>query len=194
MKQINLLNKFAEKKSPESSGSSGQMTLLAKQENKKTTEKSHKWELYVDGAARNNPGPAGAGLYLVKDGVPIEQRGMYLGKKTNNQAEYLALLLGVYYAEQHMGEADKLVIKSDSELLVRQISGVYKIKNPELARIYRNVRVLLDTLHYEIKHVPRELNKIADKLANMGIDKKIEVPSELLLVWPIIHEDTTINI
>lgn len=151
-------------------------------------EKPHKWELYVDGAARNNPGPAGAGLYLVKDGVPVEQRGLYLGLRTNNQAEYLALLLGVYYAEQHMKEGDSLVIKSDSELMVRQVKGIYAIKNRELARIYSSIRRLLDALHFSIQHVPREQNKIADKLANMGIDKKIEVPKELLVVWPV-YED-----
>ena len=151
-------------------------------------EKPHKWELYVDGAARNNPGPAGAGMYLVQDGVPVEQRGIYLGLKTNNQAEYLALLLGVYYAEQHMKEGDSLVIKSDSELMVRQVKGIYAIKNRELARIYASIARLLNAFHYTIQHIPREQNKIADKLANMGIDKKIAVPQELLVVWPS-HED-----
>lgn len=151
-------------------------------------EKPHKYELYVDGASRNNPGPAGAGLYLVRDGVSVEERGIYLGVKTNNQAEYLALLLGAYYAEQHMKEGDSLVIKADSELMVRQISGVYRVKNPELARIYASIRRLLQELHYTIQHIPREQNKIADKLANMGIDKKIEVPQELLVVWPV-HEN-----
>ncbi len=95
-----------------------------------------RWELYVDGAARNNPGPAGAGFYLLKNGVPVEEQGMFLGKKTNNQAEYLALLLGVYYAQRHMGPEDTLVIKADSELMVRQVQGIYKIKNQELARIH----------------------------------------------------------
>lgn len=152
------------------------------------TQKPHAWELYVDGAARNNPGPAGAGLYLLKDGVPVEQQGMYLGVKTNNQAEYIALLLGIYYAQLHMGKRDTLVIKSDSELMVRQIRGTYAIKNRELARIYGTIRTLLETLHYSIVHIPREQNKVADKLANMGIDKKIEVPQELLLVWPV-YED-----
>ncbi len=152
------------------------------------TKRLPAWELYVDGAARNNPGPAGAGLYLLKDGVPVEQRGMYLGIKTNNQAEYLALLLGVYYAELHMHKDDTLVIKSDSELLVRQLTGVYAIKNKELVRLYGTLKKLLDALHYSIKHIPREQNKIADKLANMGIDKKIEVPQELLVVWPL-YED-----
>lgn len=151
-------------------------------------EKPAAWELFVDGAARNNPGPAGAGFYLLKEGVSIEQRGMYLGKKTNNQAEYLALLLGVYYAQLHMGPQDQLLIKSDSQLMVRQIAGIYAIKNRELARIYTTLRTFLDVLHFQVKHIPREENKIADKLANMGIDKKIPVPQELLIVWPVYEE------
>ncbi len=161
---------------------------MTKKINNDAQEKPSRWELYVDGAARNNPGPAGAGLYLVKDGVPVEERGMYLGKKTNNQAEYLALLLGAYYAELHMGPDDTLVIKADSELMVRQISGVYAIKNKELARIYSTLRRFLDVLHFQVKHIPRAENKIADKLANMGIDKKIPVPDELLMVWPVYEE------
>lgn len=150
--------------------------------------KTHKWELYVDGAARNNPGPAGAGIYIRKDGEPVIKHGFYLGVKTNNQAEYLALLLGVYSAGLHMQKNDSLAIKTDSELMVRQLTGVYRVKNQELARIYHALRSYLNALHYTIQHVPREQNKIADMLANMGIDKKIEVPQELLAVWPIYEE------
>ncbi len=153
-----------------------------------STLKGSRWELYVDGAARNNPGPAGAGLYLVKEGAPVEQKGMYLGLKTNNQAEYLALLLGLYFAEVHMAQGDTLVIKADSQLMVRQVLGVYRVKNKELARISSMVMTLLKKLHYEIRHIPREENKIADKLANAGIDKKIAVPREILMVWPL-YED-----
>jgi ribonuclease HI len=149
---------------------------------------SNRWELYVDGAARNNPGPAGAGFYLLKNGISIEEQGMFLGKKTNNQAEYLALLLGIYYAQQHMAPDDTLIIKADSELMVRQVQGIYKIKNRELARIYGMIRTMLNALHFKIQHIPREQNKVADKLANAGIDKKIPVPHELLRVWPI-YED-----
>lgn len=124
----------------------------------------------------------------MKDGATIEQRGFYLGTKTNNQAEYLALLLGVYYAQLHMKEGELITIKADSELMVRQVAGVYKIKNLELIRLYSALKTLLDSLHYTVMHIPREQNKIADKLANMGIDKKIQVPEELLMVWPIYEE------
>lgn len=146
---------------------------------------SSSWELYVDGAARNNPGPAGAGFYLLKDGVSIEEQGLYLGNKTNNQAEYLALLLGVYYAQSHMGPDDTLLIKADSQLMVRQIQGIYKVKNTVLARMHSVIKTMLKALNFKIEHVRREQNKVADKLANAGIDKKIRVPQELLLVWPV---------
>ncbi len=146
------------------------------------------WVLFVDGAARNNPGPAGAGFYLLKNGKSVEEQGMFLGKKTNNQAEYLALLLGVYYAQRHMGPTDTLLIKADSQLMVRQVQGIYRIKNKVLARIHSSIRKMLDALDFKIEHVRREHNKVADKLANAGIDRKIRVPKELLLVWPI-YED-----
>ncbi len=149
------------------------------------TQKGALWELYVDGAARNNPGPAGAGLYLVRNGIPVEQRGMYLGLRTNNQAEYLALLLGLYFAEVHMTSGDTLVIKADSELMVKQVLGIYRVKNKELIRISSMVRSLLEKLHYKIQHIPREKNGIADNLANKGIDNKIAVPREILMVWPL---------
>ena len=151
-------------------------------------QEKFRWELYVDGASRNNPGPAGAGFYLLKEGEPIVKQGMYLGRKTNNQAEYLALLLGVYYAQKYMGEFDSLVIKADSELMVRQVSGIYKVKNKELARLHSAIKKMLDALNFKIEHVRREQNKVADRLANEGIDKKISVPAELLLVWPVYEE------
>lgn len=146
------------------------------------------WQLFVDGAARNNPGPAGAGIYIIKDKAPAWERGFYLGNKTNNQAEYLALLLGVYLVVRSMKADDTLIIKSDSELLVRQMKGVYRIKNRPLALIHARVKEILGTFRYDIAHIPREENKIADKLANKGIDNKIIVPLELLAVWPV-YED-----
>ncbi len=146
-------------------------------------KKVHHWELYVDGAARNNPGPAGAGLYLLKDGVPVEKHGIYLGSKTNNQAEYLALLLGALYARHHMKEGDSLVIKADSELLVRQMNGIYRVRNHELSRLNDAIRTILDGIMYKVTHIRRELNAIADKLANAGIDKKMAVPQEISVLY-----------
>lgn len=144
---------------------------------------SSSWELYVDGAARNNPGPAGAGIYLLKDGVPIVEKGIFLGTKTNNQAEYLALLLGLLLLKSLICPGDMLTIKSDSQLLVRQLIGMYSVKNKDLVRLYVHVEELLMGLTYTICHIPRAENKIADRLANKGIDQKIPIPQELLTVW-----------
>ena len=141
--------------------------------------KNKVWELYVDGAARNNPGPAGAGIYLLCEGKPVEKQGFFLGSRTNNQAEYLALLLGLAYAERHMGPDDRLIIKADSELMIRQITGRYRVKNPGLLRIYSLVMRFLKTLHYQAVHIPRAQNAQADKLANLGIDRKLPVPADL---------------
>ena len=92
-------------------------------------KKSILWQLYVDGASRNNPGPSGAGLCIFKDGEVAEKHGFYLGKRTNNQAEYLALLLGIFFLKKQISGGDFVEIVSDSQLLVRQLLGAYRVKN-----------------------------------------------------------------
>ena len=146
------------------------------------------WQLYVDGAARNNPGPAGAGIYLLKEGTAVEKRGWYLGSKTNNQAEYLALLFGLALAKEVMDPADQLFIKADSELMIRQILGQYRIKNSVLVQLCMRVHSLLASMNYRIMHIPRAQNAVADKLANEGIDKKLLVPPALLTHWQVYEE------
>lgn len=146
-----------------------------------TREKKHTWYLYVDGASRSNPGPSGAGIYLTKEKDPIEQRGFYLGTKTNNQAEYIALLIGLSYAQKHLAQQDKLIVISDSELLIKQLKGIYAVRNPILEKLYCRVTQKLANFSYILTHVLREKNTIADSLANTGIDKKIAVPKEILL-------------
>lgn len=137
------------------------------------------WHLFVDGAARNNPGPAGAGIYVTKGGEPVIKQGFFLGNKTNNQAEYMALILGICQVVGHMAPHDTLKIFSDSELLIRQIKGIYAVKNKELRILHERVKTLLSPLSYSVQHVLRERNAIADALANDGIDKKIKVPEHL---------------
>lgn len=141
------------------------------------------WQLYIDGAARKNPGPAGAGIVLLKENVIIKEAGIFLGTKTNNQAEYSALLFGILYAKKYMHARDFLKIKSDSQLLVRQISGEYAIKNEHLQHFYKHLKELLYDLNYTIEHVYREDNTLADKMANVGIDKKVAIPDEYKDIW-----------
>lgn len=137
------------------------------------------WQLYVDGAARGNPGPAGAGIFIKKGGEAVVKQGFFLGKKTNNQAEYLALILGLCQVFAKAHQNDTIHIFSDSELLVRQITGLYKVKDATLQRLYKRALGMLESRSYAVKHVMREKNATADAMANEGIDKKIHVPSSL---------------
>lgn len=138
------------------------------------------WKLYVDGASRNNPGHAGAGIYIIKNDEPFIKKSFYLGLKTNNQAEYLALLLGLYLLKPQLEKDDLVQILSDSQLLVRQVNGEYKIKHPELQPLNRAVRRFLVGINYSMVHVIREENEQADELANQGVDGRIPVPEDFL--------------
>jgi ribonuclease HI len=126
---------------------------------------------YVDGGARGNPGPAGYGV-AVQDaaGHPVAELSEYLGHRTNNYAEYRGLLAALRYAAEHQIRALKIV--SDSELMVRQMKGVYKVRHPELRKLYDEAQQLVRGLeHFEIRHALREHNKIADRLANEAMDR-----------------------
>jgi ribonuclease HI len=127
--------------------------------------------LHIDGAARGNPGPAGAGVLMTdKEGNTIASITKYLGEQTNNFAEYQALDLGLQEALNSGFEA--IHVFADSELLVRQIEGLYKVKSPNLQPIYQEaIKKIQRFKKFQIKHVPREKNKEADKLANKAIDE-----------------------
>ena len=135
------------------------------------TGHSHLW---VDGASRGNPGQAGAGIVLDSGGENVLYQGEYLGKATNNEAEYRALILGMKIAERQ--GCWELEIHSDSELLVRQMRGEYRVKNPRLQELYfQAVKGLEPFKKVVFTHVPREENREADRLANMAIDSKGKV-------------------
>jgi len=138
------------------------------------------WKLFIDGASRNNPGPSGAGFLLLKDDEPVLKRGFFLGKKTNNQAEYFALLLGIFFLKQNMCKGDLALIVSDSQLLVRQLLGKYKVKKPQLKPMHQCAKDMLKDVAYNVVHVLREENVQADALANLGIDKKTKLPEPFL--------------
>lgn len=140
--------------------------------------KKNKWQLFVDGASRNNPGPSGAGIYLTKNHAKEFAQGFFLGIKTNNQAEYLALLIGLIIAIPRI-EQDCLEIVSDSLLLVNQLNGIYRVKNPELQILHQKALNLLSTIDYTVVHVLRAKNVNADEMANIGIDQKIAIPAEI---------------
>ncbi len=127
--------------------------------------------VYVDGGSRGNPGAAGAGVYFELDGKPWRGLYEYLGNRTNNYAEYSALLRGLRYALEH--GLRRLSVCSDSELLVRQIKGIYRVKNPALQKLHAEAEQLIRRFErFSIRHVPREQNKKADALANKAQDER----------------------
>ncbi|MDO9390913.1 MAG: ribonuclease HI family protein [bacterium] len=127
--------------------------------------------LAVDGAARGNPGPAGAGAALLdSQGRSLAEKTMYLGKATNNEAEYQALVMGLTLALER--EHLRILIQTDSELMAKQITGEYKIKEPRLKIYFTQAHSLLEKFQkWEIKAVPRAENRLADRLSNIAIDK-----------------------
>src|ERR1044071_2735558 len=124
----------------------------------------------VDGAARGNPGEAGCGAVILDDaGSVVKELSCYLGHGTNNVAEYEALLMGLKELRR-LGKR-KIRVQSDSQLLVRQLNGQYRVKDEKLKHLFDRVTHLLREFdQVRIVHVPRELNKLADRLANQGID------------------------
>ena len=134
---------------------------------------------WIDGAARGNPGEAGFGLYFV-DGDGAEEIAGYLGRATNNVAEYTALIAALAYARR-LG-VDDLTVYSDSQLMVRQINGQYRVKASHLKPYYHRALALKSGLaRFTIEHVRREKNKDADRLANRAVDERVELPSWLEL-------------
>ena len=132
-----------------------------------------------DGASRGNPGPAGIGVQLTDgDGAVLAEIARGLGVATNNQAEYTAVLEGLRRALE-LGASDVLV-RSDSRLLVEQLSGRFRVKNPTLQRLHKEVRDVarsFSKVRYE--HVPRERNTEADRLANEGVDAWLAAGGEV---------------
>lgn len=126
--------------------------------------------IYTDGAARGNPGPAGAGAVLLDDsGAVVDEISHYLGEMTNNQAEYRALLLALERVDRLRVTA--VDIFADSELMVRQLNGEYRVKNELLRPLFEEITRRLQRVEtYTIGHVRREQNAHADRLANEAID------------------------
>jgi len=132
------------------------------------TEEPTEVEIYVDGASRGNPGPAGIGIVLKLDSRTVCFK-RFIGNKTNNEAEYLALLEGLKLAISV--NAKKVKVFSDSELIVKQLKGEFSVKETRLSKLYSEVKELERMLDVEYFHIPRESNKLADELANEAIDE-----------------------
>jgi ribonuclease HI len=124
----------------------------------------------VDGGARGNPGPAAVGVVVRGEGGEVlEERGQTIGRATNNVAEYKALLLGIELAAAH--GASELELVGDSELIVRQVEGRYKVKDATMRELHAEVkRALAPFQRWSIRHVRREQNGDADRLVNEALD------------------------
>ena len=128
----------------------------------------------VDGASKGNPGESGIGVAIFdKDLNLINEACDYLGVATNNVAEYKALILGIKLSAKY--NAKRVLFKADSELMVKQIKGEYRVKNAQLKLLFTEAQGLLKKLpNWKIMHVPREENKEADLLANKGVEMSIK--------------------
>lgn len=126
---------------------------------------------HIDGGSRGNPGPAAYAVVVsTADGAPVASLSRYLGRTTNNVAEYEGLLAALSYALEH--GYPRLKIITDSELMARQITGRYKVRNPNLKPLYDRARALIAQLDgFRIEHVRREHNREADRLANEAMDR-----------------------
>jgi len=126
--------------------------------------------LYIDGAARGNPGPAGiGGIFYNAEKKAIREFGKFIGETTNNVAEYTALIYGLQ--EALVQQVKQIRVYTDSQLLARQLQGKYKVKEPHLKLLHQQAKTLIQHFsHFDIQHLPREENRKADKLANRAID------------------------
>ena len=135
-----------------------------------TNQKPLAVTLHIDGASKGNPGHAGIGILVRANGEVLTEHADYLGRATNNAAEYQALLKGLDIATS-LG-AEHVSVISDSELVVKQINGLYRVKNVALLPLYQEARKRSRKFKtFQIQHVPRAENREADRLANEGIWK-----------------------
>ncbi len=126
--------------------------------------------LFADGGSRGNPGPAASGAVLIApDGEVLQEVGRYLGTATNNVAEWTALALGLEAALER--GLRRLAVRMDSELVVKQLSGEYRVKHPDLQPLHRRVTALLRKFeHVDVRHVRRKENALADAVVNRVLD------------------------
>jgi ribonuclease HI len=131
--------------------------------------------LEFDGGSRGNPGPAGIGVVVrAADGTPLVTLGRFIGRATNNVAEYRALITAMEKAKE-LG-ATRIAIRGDSELIVRQMTGQYRVKSPDLRPLYEDAQDLYHAFdEATITHNLRHHNSLADKLANLAMDRRADV-------------------
>lgn len=127
--------------------------------------------LFADGGSRGNPGPAASGAVICDAShQPIAKVGLFLGVATNNQAEYSALIIGLTKASK-LG-IKRIAIRLDSKLVVEQVSGRWKVKDEKIKKLLPRIHTLLkEFTHYDIRHIPRAQNSLADSIVNNVLDR-----------------------
>lgn len=138
---------------------------------------NNKLVIYTDGGSRGNPGPAAIGVVIVGDEIGKKEYGEYVGEVTNNVAEYKALIFALKKAKQLLGneKSGSTVLEAnlDSELLVKQLNGEYKVKESEMRNLFMEVwNLKMDFREVIFKHIPREKNTQADKIVNQVLDRE----------------------
>ena len=134
-------------------------------------------ELFIDGASKGNPGPAGIGVVICQDGEVIRNLSFYIGEATNNIAEYSALIYGLQ--EALILKAEGVRVNTDSQLLYRQIKREYKVKDLRILNLYSQATHLVSAFSdFEINLIPRKDNRGADKLANLNIKEELKTRSK----------------
>ncbi|HEV7179803.1 MAG TPA: ribonuclease HI family protein [Candidatus Baltobacteraceae bacterium] len=133
--------------------------------------------LFADGGSRGNPGPAASGAVLLDaQGEVTDRVGLFLGRATNNVAEWTALCIGLERAAEK--GVRRLAVRLDSELVVKQMRGEYRVKHQDLLPLYRRARTLMNKFeHVDIKHVRRKDNALADRLVNEVLDQQASAPA-----------------
>ena len=129
-------------------------------------------DIYIDGASQGNPGPSGVGVVICREGEIIKNISSYIGNATNNIAEYTAL---IYALEEALAlKAETIRVNTDSQLLHHQLKKIYKIKNANIAGLYNQATHLISAFKdVSLKHIPREENRGADRLATKAIKEAI---------------------
>lgn len=141
---------------------------------------NRKLEIYIDGASFGNPGPAGIGIIIYRDGKVFKNFSKYIGEASNNVAEYMALIYGLQ--EALIIRANSIVINTDSELLAKQINGQYKVRDAQLKLLYTLANHIISGFKdIAIKHIARTQNRDADKLANKAVKSRLD--DRLSLKW-----------
>ncbi len=131
-------------------------------------------KFYTDGGSRGNPGPAASGIVILNmDDEVLEEFGVYLGSSTNNQAEWLAVKFAFEAIEKF--EPVKVHALMDSELVCKQLNGIYRVKNPGLLPIYTEVKRLASKYEVDYTHLYRRFNKLADGQVNLAIDRALGI-------------------